>query len=136
MLLSRFGVLYLYVDAVNAVTLIVAFLFVLVTLYTTVIQRTREIALLRSMGATRGFVLRQVVCESLILTLCGAAGGVLLAFPAGAGIEAIKPFLTVTISPRWILLAGAVAVAGGLTAAAYPAWRAASVDITEALRLD
>ena len=136
MLLSRFGLLYLYVDAVNAVTLIVAFLFVLVVLYITVIQRTREIALLRSMGATRGFVLRQVVCESLILTLCGAAGGVLLAFPAGAGIEALKPFLTVTITPRWILLAGGVALAGGLAAALYPAWRAANVDITEALRLD
>ncbi|KKK72227.1 hypothetical protein LCGC14_2905970, partial [marine sediment metagenome] len=136
MLLARFGIIYLYVDAVNAVTLVVAFLFILVTLYTAVIQRLREIAILRSMGATDARILGHVVAESLILTISGAAVGIALALAAGAGIEAIKPFLTVTFSWRWVLIAAGVAVGGGLLAALYPAWYATHVDVTEILNLE
>ncbi|MHC4717147.1 MAG: ABC transporter permease [Planctomycetota bacterium] len=136
MLLDQFGIMFVYVDAANTITLIVAFLFVLVTLYTAVIQRTREIAILRSMGATRGYILRQVTCESLILTACGAAAGIALAWPAGALIEAVKPFLTVTITAGWVAAAAAVAVIGGAVAALYPAWCAIRVDVSEAINLE
>ena len=136
MLESRFGIMYVYVDAVNAVTLVVAFLFVLVTLYTMVIQRTREIAVLKSMGATRGFILRGVLCESLILSAAGAAVGVGLSFVAAAAIEAVRPLLTVTISWAWIAAAAAAAGAGGTLAAIYPAWCAMRVDVVEALNLE
>jgi putative ABC transport system permease protein len=136
MLLERFGILYVYVDAVNTVTLIVAFLFILLTLYTAVLQRTREIAILRSMGATPRFILRQVVYESLMLSGCGAAAGIVLALPAGAAIEWLRPFLTVTLTWRWVLLAAAAALAGGVIAALYPAFCAMRIDVVEALSLE
>jgi len=136
LLLAQFGIMYVYVDVVNVITLIVAMLFILVTLYTTLIQRTREIAILRSMGATRGYVLRQVICESLIRTACGATAGIVLALLAGAAIEAFRPFLTVTVTWRWVLVGAAAAIGGGIVAGLYPAFHATRIDVTEALNLE
>ena len=136
MLEDRFGIMYLFVDTVNTITLIVAFLFILVTLYTTVIQRRREIAILRSMGATRRFILKEILTESLILTTAGAAVGIALSPAAGAAIEAVRPLLTVQITVEWMLIAAAAAVAGGTLAAIYPAWRAMNVDVAETLSLE
>ena len=136
MLEDRFGIMYLFVDAVNTITLIVAFLFILVTLFTMVIQRRREIAILRSMGATTRFILREVLSESLILTIMGAALGIGLAPMAAAAIETFRPLLTVRITPRWMLIASLAAVAGGLLSAIYPAWRAMKVDVAETLSLE
>lgn len=136
MLESRFGIIYPFVDTVNAVTLIVAMLFIMVTLFTMVIQRRREIAILRSMGASRRFILREVLAESLILTTIGAAVGIALAPAAGAGIEAVRPLLTVQLTARWILIAAAAAIVGGTLAAIYPAWRAMNVDVAETLSLE
>ena len=136
MLEQRFGIMYLYVDTVNIVTLIVAFLFILVTLYTMVIQRRREIAILRSMGATRRFIVGEVVGESIILTACGTAAGVLMSLGAAAGIEALKPLLTVRITWSWILIAALAAGAGAVVAAAYPAMNAMRTDVVEALTLE
>jgi len=125
-----------YVDAVNAVTLVVAFLFILVTLYTMVIQRTREIAILRSMGAARLYILREVLAESLILTFLGAAAGVGLSLAAAAIIQAALPLLTVTITWEWIATAAVVALVGGTAAAMYPGWCAIRVDVVEALNFE
>ena len=136
MLEDRFGIMYLFVDTVNTITLIVAFLFILVTLYTMVIQRRREIAILRSMGATRRFILKEILTESLILTAAGAAAGIALSPAAGAAIEAVRPLLTIRITARWMLIAAAAAVVGGSLAAIYPAWRAMNVDVAETLSLE
>ena len=136
MLVERFGIMYTYVDVVNAVVLVVAFLFILVTLYTMVLQRTREIAILKSMGATGGFILREVVAESLILSAAGAAVGAAAAPLAGAGIEAVRPLLTVQIGWTWIGVAALAAAAGGAAASLYPAWCAMRVDMLEALTLE
>ena len=136
LLQDRFGIIYVYVDAVNVVTLIVAFLFILVTLYTIVLQRTREIAILRSMGAGGGYVAAEVLRESLLLTGLGVAGGIGLSFAAAAAIEALMPYLTVRITWTWVALAAGAAGVGGVVAALYPAWWAMRVDVVEALSLE
>lgn len=136
MLMQSFSTMYTYVDTVNALALGIAFLFIMVTLYTMVLQRTREIAILKSMGASRGHLVRQVLEESVLLTTAGAAAGVTLAFAAGWAIQRIRPDLTVTITPGWIAAALAAAGVGSLLAGAYPAWRAARVDVAETLSLE
>lgn len=136
MLMEKFGIMFVYVDAVNAVTLIVAFLFIMVTLYTMVLQRTREIAILKSCGASNLFLLRGVLVESLILTIGGLAAGVAMSVGARWLIETLRPLLTVTITWRWIVMAAAVAVGGAAVSALYPAWRATRVDVLEALTLE
>ena len=83
----------------------------MITLYTMVLQRTRDIAILRSSGASRAFLIRQVLAESMLLTGAGTLFGVLLSLVAGWGIETHWPLLTVTITWKWVLIAiGAGAV--------------------------
>ncbi len=136
MLVEKFGIMFLYVDTVNVVALIIAFLFIMITLYTMVLQRTREIAILKAQGASNFFLLHQVLGESLLLSAVGLVLGVGLSFLAGWTIQEIKPLLTVTIQWRWILMAVAAALAGALISALYPAWRAMKVDVLEALRVE
>jgi len=133
MLMDRFGVMFSYIDAVNAVALIIAFLIVTVTLYMMVLQQTREIAIMKSCGAGGTFILRQVMGEALLLTLAGMAVGVGMSFPAALAISHFRPLLTVIITPGWILTASAAALVGAVVSALYPAWRASKVDMLEAL---
>ncbi|MGC9455458.1 MAG: ABC transporter permease [Phycisphaerae bacterium] len=136
MLLEKFGIMFRYVDAVNAIALVIAFLFIMVTLYTMILQRTREIAILKASGASSAFIVRQVLAESLILTGAGTAAGIALSFLAGWAIETIDPLLTVQITWRWIAMAAGAAAVGAIVAGLYPAWRATRVDVVKALTLE
>jgi len=136
MLEQKFGVLFRYVDAVNVVALVIAFLFVMITLYTMVLQRTREIAILKSSGASDAFILRQVVCESLLLTGAGTVAGLAMSFAAAWAIETAAPLYIVTITGTWVLIAVGAAAAGAIVSALYPAWRASRVDLLAALTLE
>jgi len=135
-LVAKFNIMFVYVDIVNAVAMILAFLFIMVTLYTMVLQRTRDIAILISSGAGSGFIIRQVLGESLLLTGAGAAGGIALSFLAGWAIETIRPLLTVTITWEWIGVAMLAAAAGAVVSALYPAWQATRVDVARTLTLE
>jgi putative ABC transport system permease protein len=136
MLEAQFGQMFTYVDAVNIIALVIAFLFVMVTLYTMVLQRTREIAILKSCGATNKFIVRQVLCESLMLTGLGTGVGIALSYLAGWAITRAKPLLTVEITPGWLAIAVGAALGGAAAAALYPAWRATRVDMVEALNYE
>ncbi|MFA6133252.1 MAG: ABC transporter permease [Phycisphaerae bacterium] len=136
MLMEKFGIMFVYVDAVNVIALVIAFLFIMITLYTMVLQRTREIAILKSAGASNFFLLRQVLAESLLLTGAGTAAGAAMSVGAAWLIQTLRPLLTVTLTPRMLVTAVVVAAAGAIVAALYPAWRAVRVDIAEALTLE
>jgi putative ABC transport system permease protein len=136
MLMQKFGIMYRYVDAVNAISLVIAFLFIMVTLYMMVLQRTRDIAILKSCGASSTFILRQVMAESLILTGAGFIVGVGMSLLAARLVEALLPLYTVTITWQWVGIAAGVAACGAAAAALYPAWRATRVDMAQALTLE
>jgi ABC-type antimicrobial peptide transport system permease subunit len=133
---EKWGIMFVYVDAVNGLALLIAFLFITITLHTMVLERTREIAILKANGASAGFLIRQVLAESLLLTTTGTAVGIALSFAARWGIHTFKPLLTVTIEWPWILVAILAGAAGAILSAIYPACRAARVDMTEALTLE
>jgi putative ABC transport system permease protein len=97
-----------------------------------VLERRAEIGLRRSLGATRGQIRVQFVAESLLLSLAGGAGGVLLGFAVTASYAATQAWPTVV--PAWVLLGGVAAtVVIGAVAGLYPAIRAARLAPTEAL---
>ncbi len=133
MLEKQFGIMFVYVDAVNIVALVIAFLFIMITLYTMVLQRTRDIAILKSSGASNAFLVRQVLAESLLLSLGGTLTGIGLSVPASWAIEHFWPLLTVQTSWRWIIAASIAAVIGAFVSGLYPAWRATRVDMVEAM---
>ena len=126
-------------DAVNVLTLIIAGFGIIVTLLASVLERTREIAILRSIGMTRGQVAGVVLIESALL---GAAGGILgIAAGVIAGWINLEGFFrldfgsSITYHIHYVSIAWAMLLAVGLSVLAglYPAQRAAKTNITEAL---
>ena len=133
---AKFQMMFVYVDMVNLIAMGIAFLFIMVMLYAMVLERTRDIAILKANGASNMFLLSQVVGESVIMTGMGTAGGIALSFLAAWLIGVFDPLLTVDITAQWILTAIVIAAIGAVLSAIYPAWRATRVDMVEALTLE
>ncbi|WP_455355227.1 ABC transporter permease [Streptomyces sp. SYSU K217416] len=102
------------------------------TMVISVLERRAEIGLRRSLGATRGQIRTQFLCESLLLSALGGIGGVLLGIGVTTGYATYQGWPTVV--PAWAMAGGvgATLVIGGL-AGFYPAVRAARLPPTEAL---
>ncbi|HYG68309.1 MAG TPA: ABC transporter permease, partial [Anaeromyxobacteraceae bacterium] len=122
-----------FISAITGTTLLVSLLVVALAMYMTILEKTREIGILRSLGASRRLIVGLVVLESALLTGCGVVAGYGLTAAAVVALRARYPLLTVEITPAWILIAGAVGLASGLLGALYPAWFAARRDPVEAL---
>ena len=122
-----------YTQITSLVVLAVAFLFVLVIMYTLVIQRTREIGVLKALGAGTGYIVGIVLAESMILSLAGTVFGLAASFGAKAAIMHFKPLLTVDLNWRYLLTGLATGVVGGVLSGLYPAAVAARQDPVTAL---
>ena len=118
------------------VVLVVVLLFILNTMMMSVIERRREIGILKAVGWTKGEVLRTFLFEALVIGFLGGVLGILLGWVVVWGIGEIVPQLPAQVT--WILVAETMALALGASALAgsWPAWRAARVDPIEALRHD
>jgi putative ABC transport system permease protein len=116
----------------GAVALLVGGVGVANTMVISVLERRAEIGLRRSLGATRGQIRLQFVAESLLLSMIGGVGGVLLGIAVTGGYAATRDWPTVV--PAWATLGGVAAtLAIGAIAGLYPAIRAARLPPTEAL---
>ncbi len=122
-----------FVAAVTLTTLLVSLLVVSLAMYMTVLEKTREIGILMSLGASRRFVIGGIVLESVLLTAGGVAAGYLLTAAATAALRVRYPLLTVDVTAPWMAIAGGVGILGGLLGALYPAWLAARQDPVRAL---
>jgi putative ABC transport system permease protein len=103
-------------------------------MYMAVLQRTREIGILKSLGASRGYVLGLIVAEAFALGLSGTVLGILLSFAARWIILTLVPAsLTQAIVPDWWPIAAGIALVASLLGALYPGYHAARQDPIEAL---
>ena len=116
-----------------ALGIVVSFLVVLLNMHTMVLERTREVGILKALGFSRLDIVRMLLGETLILTLMGTGLGIALTFLTQAILKQTNPGLTLLISPTWIFSATALALVGAAMGAAYPALRAASYDPVVAL---
>ena len=130
---ESFAQVDMYMNASSGLALVVCFLFILLTMYTIVIQRTREIGILKALGVTRFDLLRMSIYEALLISVAGVSVGIGLSYFARWGLLAVKPLLTVALTPDLLLLAVAVGVLGGVLSALYPGYRAARLDPALAL---
>jgi len=109
-------------------------------LVVSVVQKQREIGILRAMGAPRGRIRRVFLIQGAVLGLGGAAigcvvgGALATAFSRLATSPDGAPLFPVDLTPRRFALATAVALLTGLAAAVVPAWRAARLDPATAIR--
>src|SRR3989454_7649817 len=113
--------------------IVVSFLVVLLNMHTMVMERTREIGILKALGFSKLDVVQMLLGETLILTLMGTGLGIATTFLTQAILKQTNPGLTILISPAWIFSAVALALVGAATGAVYPALRAASYDPVVAL---
>jgi putative ABC transport system permease protein len=123
-----------FLGVVIGVSVVVGFLVVFLSMYTAVLERTREIGILKALGASPSFILTLLFRETVILAIIGSLAGVLLTFGTRWLITKLVPgSLTQAVVPEWWPIAGGIAVAGALLGTIYPGWKAAKQDAIEAL---
>lgn len=113
--------------------IVISFLVVLLNMHTMVLERTREIGILKSLGFSRFDVVQMLLGETLVLTLMGSGLGIGLTFLTEALAKQINPSLMILITGQWVFLSIVLAMSGAALGAAYPAYRAASYDPVVAL---
>src|SRR5690554_1641162 len=100
-----------------------------------VVQRTREIGILRAMGSSQQQILRVFLLQGGLLGLSGSLLGVLVGYGLTQGFnQAGERLFVITLAPSTMLSAIAIAVVAGIIAAAVPGRRAAHYDPAEAIR--
>jgi putative ABC transport system permease protein len=123
-------------EALTGMAVAISFLVVLLAMYTTIIERTREIGILRAIGASQNTVVRLVVTESFLICLAGVVLGMALAVGLRWFLPSLFPTVAVTLTREWAAIASFLGLAGGLLGSIYPAVRAARLDPVQALNFE
>jgi putative ABC transport system permease protein len=121
-----------FLGVVVFVAAAISLLVILLAMYTTVTERTRQIGVLKSLGMSNRSIAWVIEQEAIIVSLLGVAAGLALTFAARFALTKLTS-LTVEIEPRWVLFSLAIGLAGGTLGALYPAVRAARQDAVSAL---
>jgi putative ABC transport system permease protein len=111
---------------------VVSSLVVMLAMYTTITERTREIGILKALGASRGYIISLIEKEAMLISVIGLLAGFLLSFLAGYLIHRIYG-LFFEFSWAWALTAAAIGIIGGGVGALYPAIRASNLDAVSSL---
>jgi len=122
-----------FIMVVISVAVIIGFIVIFQAMYTAVMERTREIGILKSMGASKFYIVNVILRETVVLAIGGIIAGIALSMLARRGIHAKLPTLPIQIQADWILYAIIIAVVGAILGALYPAFKAAQKDPIEAL---
>ncbi len=118
---------------VIGIAVIIGFLVIFQSMYTAVMERTREMGILKSLGASKGYIVGIVLRESGLLAVSGIIVGVLATYLLKAILHLRVPVLEFAVTPGWVARAVLIALAGAMLGAVYPALKAASKDPIEAL---
>jgi putative ABC transport system permease protein len=124
--------LNVFIRVVVGVAAAISMLVILLAMYTTVTERTRQIGILKSLGMSKSAIAWVIEQEAIIVSLLGVFVGVLLTLLARFAVMRVTS-LTVEVELRWIAIALAVGIVGGSLGALYPALRAARQDAVDAL---
>ncbi len=118
---------------VIGIAVIIGFIVIFQSMYTAVMERTREMGILKSLGASKAYIVGIVLRETSLLAICGIVVGVLATYLLKAILHLRVPVLEFAVTPGWVLAAVLIALAGAMLGAIYPALKAASKDPIEAL---
>ncbi|MDQ2900614.1 MAG: ABC transporter permease [Acidobacteriota bacterium] len=123
-----------FINVVIGIGVVIGFAVVSLSMYMAVLQRTREIGILKSLGASRWFVLEIILAEAFLLGLGGTIFGIFLSFLTRWALRIIVPAsLPQAIVFTWWPIAGLIAVGAALLGAVYPGLIAVRQDPIEAL---
>ena len=122
-----------FLNVVIGVAAIIGTLVILLTMYTTVTERTRQIGILKSLGMSKAGIAGLITKEALLISFLGVILGVLLAMPLPLILAQTSSSMQVSFELKWILLTLIGALVGGAIGAIYPAIRAARMEAVDAL---
>jgi len=111
---------------------VVSALVVMLAMYTTITERTREIGILKAMGASRGYIVGIIEKEAILISIIGLIVGFAVSGLAGYVIHEAYG-LVFEYSWQWALTAAVIGLVGGILGALYPALRASNLDPVNAL---
>jgi putative ABC transport system permease protein len=115
----------LAIRIVIGVAVVIGFLVIFQSMYTAVMERTREIGILKSMGASKWYIVNVVLRETILISVVGIVAGILISMATRRVIMFEKPVLRLFWSNAWVLRATVIAM--------YPAFKAAQRDPIDAL---
>ena len=127
--------LTVFLDVVIGVAAAISGLIILLTMYTTVTERTRQIGVLKSLGMSNTSIALTIVKEAMLISLGGIIFGVSATYLLKFALTKWTT-LTVSIEPKIVLTIVVVGMVSGVLGALYPGLRAARLDAVEALNYD
>ncbi len=122
-----------FITIVVGISMTIGFLVIFQAMYTAVMERTREIGILKSLGASKFYIVNVILRETTLLAIGGIVLGIVVSFVAGAAIHKRLPTLPIEINRVWLIRATVIAIVGALGGAIYPAFKAAQKDPIDAL---
>jgi putative ABC transport system permease protein len=122
-----------FIWVVIVIAVIVGFIVVFMAMYTAVLERTREIGIIKAVGGSSGLVLSILLRETLLLALLGTGVGIVLTYGAQALMKYYPGSLVQETVYIWWLYAGVIAIVGAMLGAIVPGYKAVQQDVTEAL---
>lgn len=122
-----------FINIVIGISVIIGFIVIFQSMYTAVMERTREIGILKSLGAGKFYIMNVILRETIVLAIGGIIVGFLFSFAARAGILHKFPLMRVQMTPEWVIKASIIAILGALLGGIYPALKAAQKDPIDAL---
>jgi putative ABC transport system permease protein len=122
-----------FISVVIAIAVGIGFLVIFLSMYTTITERTREIGILKSLGASKRYIIAVILREAGLLSVVGIMAGYGIAAVARKAILAKFPTLVIELTMEWAVYAAVLALAGSMVGAFYPALRAAQLDPVDAL---
>ncbi len=122
---------------IAGISAIVGGLGVMNTMIMSIMERRREIGIMKAIGATRKFILSQIITESIIIALIGGIIGVLLGSTGSFGLRTFSQGLaSARVTPGLIIGSLGFAMLLGVIGGLYPAWKAANLDPVQTLRYE
>ena len=132
--INSVGMLKSFIGVVIGIAVVVGFIVVFMAMYTAVLERTREIGILKAVGASSGLILNILFRETLLLALLGAVLGIVLTYGTQWLMGHVVPASLVQETVYgWWPITTAIALTGAIIGTIVPAMKAVNQEATEAL---
>jgi putative ABC transport system permease protein len=129
---DRYPMLSTFIDIVIGISVTIGFIVIFQAMYAAVMERTREIGILKSLGASKFYIVNVILRETTLLAIGGIIAGIVISFIASEAIRH-RTTLPVDITLGWVVDATIIAIVGAIAGALYPAVKAARKDPIDAL---
>ena len=119
--------------SVIAIACVIGFLVIFQSMYLAVMERTREIGILKALGASKAYIVSAILRETGMLAIGGIVAGIIFSYIVRVAVTGAFPTIAFPITLHWVLVATGLSIVSSLIGAVYPAFKAARKDPIDAL---